>query len=58
MALFFCFDFRRNQTLIFFLSDNSVCAEEITDSWRAWIIGGGEYVGKSKTLGGKLIQRR
>jgi arylsulfatase len=45
-----------DNTLIFFLSDNGGCAEEITDSWRAWIIGGGEYVGKAKTQDSKLIQ--
>jgi arylsulfatase A-like enzyme len=46
----------QDNTLIFFLSDNGGCAEEITNSWRAWIIGGGEYVGQAKTLDGKLIQ--
>jgi arylsulfatase A-like enzyme len=45
-----------DNTLIFFLSDNGGCAEEITDSWKAWIIGGGEYVGRARTLDGKLIQ--
>ena len=45
-----------DNTLILFLSDNGGCAEEITDSWRAWIIGGGEYVGTAKTQDGKLIQ--
>lgn len=45
-----------DNTLIIFLSDNGGCAEEITDNWRAWIIGGGEYVGKAKTQDGKLIQ--
>jgi arylsulfatase len=45
-----------DNTLILFLSDNGGCAEEITGSWRAWIIGGGEYVGKAKTQDGKLIQ--
>jgi arylsulfatase A-like enzyme len=45
-----------NNTLIFFLSDNGGCAEEITDTWKAWIIGGGEYVGRARTLDGRLIQ--
>lgn len=45
-----------DNTLIFFLSDNGGCAEEITDSWKAWIIGGGEYVGRTRALDGKLIQ--
>jgi arylsulfatase A-like enzyme len=45
-----------DDTLILFLSDNGGCAEEITDSWKAWIIGGGEYVGSARTQDGKLIQ--
>jgi arylsulfatase len=45
-----------DSTLIFFLSDNGGCAEEIDDGWKEWILHGHEYVSRERTLDGKLIQ--
>lgn len=45
-----------DNTLIFFLSDNGGCHEEIDDTWMDWILHGHEHVSRETTLDGKPIQ--
>jgi arylsulfatase len=45
-----------DDTLILFLSDNGGCREEINDSWLNFILRGGKFVSRDKTLDGKPIR--
>lgn len=49
------FDLMDN-TLIVFLADNGGCSEEITDSWLDYLLHGGEFVARERTLDGRPMQ--
>jgi len=45
-----------DDTLIFFLSDNGGCHEELTESWNAYLINGKERVARKTTRDGKPVR--